>query len=341
LKKTYLSGTRARYLWGLIFSLGFALVGGAFNGPLDLHDFLGTLIDSSQPWVDFRTIAPIVVVATVVSNEPEGTPTEARRFSGVFLQLRRITCHLENSLRGPRPADQFVFYYFAEAKSLSVTPMPIHRQVLEAKVGKRYLLFLCRERDILRSIGDVGPYTIPVLSGAHSNTEITSGDLSLSIPYILLKPGANFNSNEFANDILYARSTSDQVGSRLYTVRLLSQLLSQPEPLRSAACFELAHSYYGQYSCLSQLKADPNLPAAVRSHASDVLYEQTRLNAILKQELSDSATLGFTKLPNPDSRKANYEELQLILSDPDLVVRKLACAALQRYYPYQRVQACE
>jgi hypothetical protein len=329
------------YLRRSLFSLCLALVGGAFPGTLDLQDFLGSLIDSRQPWVDFRTIAPVVVVATVVSNEPEGTPTEARRFSGIFLQLRRISCRLENSLRGPRPADQFVFYYFAEAKSLSVIPMPIHRQELEAKVGKRYILFLCRERDVLRSIGDVGPYTMPVLSGAHSNTEITSTDLSLSIPYILLTPGSNFNSNEFANDIVYARSTSDQVGSRLYTVRLLSQLLSEPEPLRSAACFELAHSYYGQYSCLSELKADRSLPSAVRSHASDVLDQQIRLNAILKQELSDPATLGFTKLTKPDSRKANYEELLLIMAHPDPAVRKLACAALERYYPDQRVQACE
>src|SRR6266852_7845789 len=143
---------------------------------VDLHDFLGSVVDAAGGAVDFRTVAPVVVVATITSNEPEGAPIEARRFQGVFVQLRRVVCRLENSLRGPKPADQFKFYYFADAKLPGAIPNPLHRKMFEASPGKRYLLFLCQERNVLRSIGDVGAYSIPVLSGVHSSYEAAQED---------------------------------------------------------------------------------------------------------------------------------------------------------------------
>jgi hypothetical protein len=312
---------------------------------VELHDLLGSAVDVGSQTFDFRTAAPVVVVAVVTSNEPEGSPTEARRFPGVFLQLRRVRCRLENTLRGDGPRDEFSFYYFADAKLPGAIPNPVHRLLFEAMPGRRYLLFLCREQDVFRSVGDVGDYTIPVFSGAHPlykppDDGPYSTGLCRAIADILLTPGEGFDPNKFAQNIAYARLTSDQLGSRLYTVNLLLRILVQREPLRSAACFELAHSYYGHYSCLAELNADPTLAPGVRKHAADVLEEQLESDRALKQALHDPATLDFGKLLRPDSRQAILEELQLILADPDPEVRALACGALRRYFPYDQVHGC-
>jgi hypothetical protein len=313
---------------------------------VDLQDLLGSAVDTGAGDLGFVTAAPVVVVATVTSNEPVGLPIEARRVPGVFLQLRRIGCHLENVLRGPGPGDSFASYYFADAKLAGGIPNPIHRLLFDARRGRRYILFLSRERGVLRSIGDVGSYTVPVLSGAHPSYVPTPDDpfstgLRRAIADILLTPGQGFEPSEFSQDIAYARLIADQLGSRPYTVQLLSNLLTQMGPIRVAACFELAHSYYGHYGCLAELKEDSTLAPEIRRHAAEVLEEQIRSDGVLKRTLLDPATLDFGKMLRPDSRRANMEELQLILADPDPEVRKLACTALKRYFPYEQASECK
>lgn len=311
-----------------------------------LQDLLGSLVDFDQ--VYFPTVSPFIVVATISSNEPVGTPTEAARFPGVALQLRRVTCMPENVLRGPVPEKPLIFYYFADVHSTSAQRNPIHRQLFQAEIGGRYMLFLTKEHAVYRSIGDVGRYTISVFSGAHpqgaENDEpsgIFNYRLGAAIADVLLTPGVQFEPDKFAAKIYEARLTADRLGSMLHTVSLLKNLLKQVPSVRAAACLELAHSYYGQYGCLYDLQSDVDQPDQIRKQAATQLQDQIRLNGILRKQLADPAHLGFGILLRPDSLNSNLEELQLMLSHPEPDLRRLACGAIKRYFPAQWREGCE
>jgi hypothetical protein len=79
----------------------------------------------------------------------------------------------------------------------------------------------------------------------------------------------------------------------------------------------------------------------MRKQAAARLQDQIRLNRILRQQLTDPASLGFSILLRPDSLKSNLEELQLMLSHPEPDIRRLACGAIHRYFPTQWREGCE
>ncbi|MEO8132001.1 MAG: hypothetical protein ABI822_33205 [Bryobacteraceae bacterium] len=331
-----------------IFCLNTFLTGAPFEKLPEMHDLLGSFVDNALEFEfegDLRSLAPTIAVASVLSNKAIGAPKEALRFSGVYLQQRAVHCRLENLLKGRTPGPEFSFYYFADARLPKASPNPIHRILFEAKPGRRYIFFLSQEGQVLRSIGDVGDFTIPVFSGAHPGAADLNGNpdpaqLAGRIADILLVSGTGFDAREFARNIVYARLAADRVGSREYTAHLLRDLLSQTEPLRSAACYELVHSFYGQYQCLTNLSNDVSLDSGARERASRALEDEKRKELRLKEQLREPATLGFGKMLRPDSRIANLEELKIMLSAPDPEIHRLVCRAIQRYFPRTPVKAC-
>ena len=157
---------------------------------------------------------------------------------------------------------------------------------------------------------------------------------------ILLTLGPQYDEVKYALRLSSYRLISEALGSRLRTFDLLQQLLKSPPRIRAAACFELNHSFLGQYPCLEKLKDDPEQDPATRRGASERLTEVMRLEKLLLPQLKDPAQLGFSPMLKPDSLGHNYEELQILLRHPSQEVRSLACVALHRYFPDRDASNC-
>lgn len=304
---------------------------------LPVIDTLGSAID--LPGVpDVRQFAPIVIVATVLENRVAVSGVPAARLPKVLLDLHLVRCRLENSLRGQIDGVEVSFYYFAD------TEFPhFYQRQFDASPGRRYIFFLNNENGVLRSIGDAGPYSLEVLTGAHPGYR-AGENLGLAIADILFTLGADYDSTTLAKDLSYAYldarlGVADLWGSRLHNIQLIRGLLGEPEPIRSRACLVLAARYEGQYDCLYALMRDPNESSEVREKARTNLLQIEASEKALVERLRDPAILEFPGIGAPDSRKQILEELQSELGSPNSNVRRGACIALHRYYPHAEI-AC-
>jgi hypothetical protein len=241
----------------------FATVAIAFAACRDsrqpeMEDLLGSRIDqagySEGDHIDILRTAPIVILATVIYNDPIGRPREASRVRNYRVQLRKVVVRVEEELRRdlgdyPRLAGGNVeFYYYAATEPRAY--QPFHKFFYHAAPGGRYLFFLMRHGDTRRSVGDVGRYSIPVFSGRPRPSSKEHLSYGARISEILLSLGEGFDEENFAADLWRVRGIADQVGSHEATIRLLKELRKGPLSVRSAACRELERGPK-QYDCSS------------------------------------------------------------------------------------------
>jgi hypothetical protein len=302
----------------------------------DLHDLLGTIVDYQIRPVALVRHAPIVIVGVVAANEALGPPREARRIQGVGVQLRRATIDVELVLRGGEIQPRTSVHYFAQSYTSNLGGNPLHKTLLSAEVGRRYVFFLLPEKGHYRSVGDVGNYTIEVFSGRHTDraTEALGAKAPLGhkVAWLLLTPGEGLDSRRFADNIDRARSTADLVGSRQLTVSLLEKLRGKDRRLDAAVCFELVRSFYGHSACLQTIATDPHQPQAIRDHAKQRIETASITEESLLRELRSGSGLGFGAMTYPDSYAANRQELELLLQHPNEEVRRRAGVLLRHCY---------
>ena len=315
---------------------------GGCQKRLDLVDTLGTAIGGQQLSIwdhDARELAPIIVVASVEGNEVIAKHVEAARYQGVYLDLHAVRCRRENSLKGGLTEPELRFFYFADGRYRDSKPNQWYKRLFQAEPGSRYLFFLTRERGVLRSIGDVGDYSILVSTGAHPGAPGRNVDIGTSISEILLTPGNSADLNLMAKKVSEYRRIADTWGSRPLTVRLLRRLTELPEPIRSQACGELVVSYRGQDDCLQAMAQDANESSENRQEALREMEKQGAFRQRLLASLNDPATLAYLDWAG-DSRHRIREELETILLGTDVALRERACTALRRYYPYDAEPEC-
>jgi hypothetical protein len=295
---------------------------------------------------DLRRFAPIIVVASVLENEIiQKRP--AARMPKVLLDLHRVKVHLETTIRLPEfgwplknlALPELTFYYF-DQDFYSPEPNPDYKQMFQAEPGERYIVFLSVENGVLRSVGDVGEYSVRVLSGAHPDYKVPS-NLGIAVADILLTKGAGFDAERFAKTLHRSKNLADRWGSRLHNIQLLRVLVTEPEPVRSAACYELVTYYNGQYDCLYRIRDDTQEPEAVREQARGLLAKQNVWDARLLEVLKDPAHLSSLPIIGTTNRRqVVLDELKSLLATPNPKVRKAACEALRRYYPHDREASC-
>jgi hypothetical protein len=140
-----------------------------------------------------------------------------------------------------------------------------------------------------------------------------------------------------AGGIEQAAAVSDRFTSRPKTAALLQRLVADSRDVQivSAACFDLAEFYYGQYACLSVIADQARFPAEMRRRAEQMLAIQQTRNAELRGWLSTFPLQACSKAPFPDSLYRVHQELEMLLSDPDPSIKVLACRALRANYPDQ------
>lgn len=306
-----------------------------------LVDTLGTLIDNGHfsYWNDPRKLAPFIIVASVDENRVVAKHVEAARYAGLYLDLHQVRCKRENSLRGSLPDPEVTFYYFADGRYPDSKPNPRYKQLFKADPGRRYLFFLTRDRDVLRSIGDVGDYSIPVATGTRPEATTQDEDIGKRISEILLTPAKGADFDMMAGMVSAYSRIADVWDSRLHAVQLLRRLTALSEPIRSQACGVLVESYYGQEDCLSEIVEDARESVENRQTASRLLKEKnTHLQRVIAS-LKDPASQAYLDYAG-DSRRRIREELQTLLFSSNPTLRERTCTALKRYYPYDVDPRC-
>jgi hypothetical protein len=288
---------------------------------------------------DKRELAPFIVVASVEDNAIVAKHLEAARYPGVYLDLHAVRCRRENSLNGGLTGRELRFFYFADGKYPDSKPNPSDKRLFQAEPGSRYLFFLKYERGVLRSIGDVGNYSVLVTTGVHPEGWAKETDVGTLISEILLSPGNGANPGLMVKKLHEYRWRADYWGSRPLTVRLLRHLTTLPEPLRAAACGELVANYMGQDDCLRTIAADPNESPELRQDALREMKarEPTRLRFF--DSLKDPASMEYLNWGG-DSLRRMREEFETVLLGTDPVLHARACTALKRYFPWYPEPGC-
>ena len=325
----------------VIVCLASLALGGCHRRP-DLVDTLGTAIDEqdSMPWNhDTRELAPIIVLASVEGNEVIAKHVEAARYQGVYLDLHVVLCKRENSLKGGLTETELRFFYFAYGRYPDSKANPKYKRLFHAEPGSRYLFFLTRDRGVLRSIGDVGDYSILISTGTHAEAPAKDGDIGRLVSEVLLTPGKGADLELMAKKLLDYSSIADVWGSRPLTVQLLRHLFSLHGPLRSEACSVLVSRYQGQYDCLQALAEDADSSPELRKTVLAELKEQSIARQLVLEDLKDPAKLVYAHWGG-DSRHRMREELQTFLFAPDVLLHERACTALKRYYPWDAQPNC-
>ncbi len=284
--------------------------------------------------IDYREIAPIIVLGRVTGNQAVGSPSQAIRDQSVKLQRRRITVERELQVRGSKTeaiAESFHFEYFAAVDSR--TPLAYARSLFQADVGHRYLFFLYRDESGLRSIGDVGDYSVRVYAGATRDvTPREKGD-SEGLAHILLRVHDGANPSEFSAHLRESYSVAAQYTSRLVLRRLLRELLAHSEGgIRREACLLLSDRFRGQEGCIrtefiAAHKGDQDV-----SYYHELLRKAAASDERLANALTDPARLEFFADLSGRLTRA-LEELVLLLDHPNSKIRVMACDAVQRYFP--------
>ena len=198
----------------------------------------------------------------------------------VLLDLHRVRASLETTIRGSTGQREFTFYYFVQSIRSPQAETRSTSRCSRLIQDERYIFFLSVENGFLRSIGDVGEYSLHVLSGLHSDYRAPA-NLGIAVADILLSRGERSKSQLVAKALHSSRVLVDRWGSRLHNIQLLRELVAEPEPVRSAACHEIVRYYNGQYDCLYRIRDDPAEPDEERRKAEVLLAEQAKVDARL------------------------------------------------------------
>ncbi|MFN7999415.1 MAG: hypothetical protein U0Q18_37705 [Bryobacteraceae bacterium] len=278
----------------------------------------------------------MILVGSVTENIAVGTPTEARRFPGVGLELRKASVQVEAVLSGDRIPDAISIYYFTQSQSLDFEPNPLYKILFKAQPGRRYLFFLTRERGEFRSIGDVGEYTIEVFAGTPTPALLQKQpSVGRKIAHVLLTPGEDVDLDRLAYNLVDAYRYAALFTRRTTVLTYLEALQGKSPHLDRAVCDELVRVYYGKSQCLERISSDPRQPPNLRQRAAQRLVDERQedidLLARLKQGYMFADT--FNGIMWPDSYAANRIELQLLADHPDAAVRSEASRLLQQFYP--------
>jgi hypothetical protein len=278
------------------------------------------------------------VVASVERNELVAKHVEAAHYQGVYLDLHAVRCKRENSLKGGLGGPELRFFYFADGQYPDSKPDPRFSRLFQAEPGSRYIFFLTRERGVLRSIGDVGDYSILVSTGAHPEGWTKDTDIGTLVSEVLLTPGNGANLDLMAKKLSRYRQTADYWGSRPLTVQLLRHLTSLPEPVRSEACGELVMFYQGQDDCLRAIAEDAEELPEKRQEALQELKARAPFHQRLLEDLKDPAQLVDLDWASDTHRLR--EEFQTMLLGKDAILHERVCTALKRYYPWDDEPRC-
>ena len=252
----------------------------------------------------FWLSAPNIAVVKVLSNKPIGRLYRARSGQKPELQLFEISVEVENVLQGEDLGESTSFYFFRQRFT---------RGRYDFDPGERYIVFLRKDGEVLRTMTDLWYYFLPVGSGRHETDKLPSTpNLETKIAYILLTPGSGFNSKAFEQNVDAAVRWR---GQEKYKVSLLSQLLTNPDrSLRDQVCVILAVDFWIMPDCLAS--ASESSDERLKERAKGLMQKD---DAEVERRLRESP---LTLLPDIAEKVSDGFEIFTFDSRPE--VRRLA-----------------
>ncbi len=195
------------------------------------------LIDQCNYERNVVNSAPIVMVGVLASDTLVSRPVPMHSDPKCPLQLRRLTVHVENVLRGAPIPTVIVVYYFTWAGGFD-GPGPLGFWT----VGGRRILWLRRDSGVLRTACDGWDgCTQGVWTGAHPRYKSDpQKPLEFALADLHLTRGEGItNEVAFATEVF--REEPDQIpGLQAYSVQKQRRLaLTEHGDVKSSACFAL------------------------------------------------------------------------------------------------------
>jgi hypothetical protein len=286
--------------------------------------------DSVGP--SFWLLAPQIIVVSVKSANWLGPAIEITPPQRAVVRLVRVDGEVENIIQGELPKGPIQFYFFANTTSKDgyttikywLTP------------GRRYVVFLREEAGVLRTMADLAPPKIQVLSGRHDQiaTGKSPSDLGRAILHIALTPTGDYDK-VFASGIQQTVSSILEFVAPSDLARSLRILLTHPDrAIQDQACLTIAREFRYRDPCLPKL-LNANDPA---------IQQQARLWMQGRQESGHELLTLLRDNPLALSASGKVEDLASDLEtftwDWDAEVRKQACATLRRLFPAGRPTNC-
>jgi hypothetical protein len=310
---------------------------------LDYYDFdLQKPLDVEQ--LVFRSSAIVVGTVKSVRTGREGVP--ARKVPELLLDEIFADIDVENVVLGNVKQPQLRLSYFTfSVKNNGGYSGPA---LLRVGPGQRRIFFLTNDSGRYRSVADLrNEYSIRVWSGLHKNCckpvdqddyaarRAPQGQIGNTISQILLQLGDNYHREGMIQQLDMQAYAASRLAGRQKSVTLLKQLVAdEREPgIAAAACLVLSEQYYGQYGCLTRLEANAAIPAKLREELAKMKVARADWNTHLKRQLKTYPMLAFEMSPFSDSINGVWQELLMLLDDPDPELKKLACATLRQNYP--------
>lgn len=168
--------------------------------------------------------SPSVVIGTIVAVADEGQPVASREIPELSLRRKRVTIHVETSLKGNVPPGLATFCVFTFHDG-TFTTAPL----FDLERGQRYIFALDREQGTLRSFGDVFDYSLPVFAGDLRNWQAAKKSLAEELAEILLEIRAGYKGAAFCAELTRYRIASEYLVGMNGTRRLIQELRQHPD----------------------------------------------------------------------------------------------------------------
>ncbi|HEX5431887.1 MAG TPA: hypothetical protein VFW83_07975 [Bryobacteraceae bacterium] len=268
---------------------------------------------------EFWLQAPDIAVVKIVRASLEGPREPIFQGGPDDLQLAKFDANVENVIKGDLQPGTISFFFFAKTDQ---------NPNYYLDPGKRYVVSLRREGNILRSWADPTQLKIEVHSGSHRQEDLPRGrGPATTIAYILLTPGADANIEDFEKHLNWPPNS---YGGPKYVYERLKELETSPNRgLREAACIAAATMFWYRPECLEQVLGSPD--TQVRLAAKKLIADSSLAQRLRKDP--------FFLAPQPWTEYA-LQTVEIFADDARPGIRKEACAVLRNAAPHRNVEAC-
>jgi hypothetical protein len=281
----------------------------------------------------FWLSAPYIAVVNVRSADWLGSEVEVTPPKSMIVRLVRINGEIENVIKGDLSAGPVQFYFFANVPSEH--GFTTVKYWLDS--GRRYIVFLRKDGEVLRTMADVAPPELKILSGRHRDaTSSREGpiDPGMAILYYSLTPTNNYDEG-FAGYIPLAEASIRKFVATADIVRSLRALLEHPDrAIRDEACLTIAGRFRYVDPCLPQLltSTDPSIQRQAKFWMQGRRESNAEIISLLRGDPISLSTSGKV-----DDLAADIE---VFTWDENPAVRQQACATLRRLFPVEKFANC-
>jgi hypothetical protein len=289
------------------------------------------ILPGESPGASFWLRAPEIVVVKVASADLVGPEIEITSPQRLVVRLATIKGTVENVLRGDRPVDRpIIFYFFTNIPSSNGFTTPKYW----LDVDSRYIVFLREDNGVLRTMADVAPPEILILTGRHSQADLTREDPARAILQLALSPSSDYEPT-FGSNLQHTELSIQEFVKPSDLARYLRMLLSHPDmTVQTEACLVLSRRFRYRDPCLPRLLESTD--QRVRAQARMWMREGTGTTNALITALREN--------PWSLSLSGNVEDLAsdlaIFIWDSDRQVRHEACMTIRRLFPASEPTGC-